>query len=238
MAEDVRRALSARPKAGIPLNNMRRIIARRMSQSHTEIPPVTTCVKVDVTELLALRERLNEGREKKDKLSVNDFVIRATALALKNHERFRMTYEESSYLLHEEIHIGMAVGLDDGLIVPALRDVDKKTLDEISAMSKDVAGRARKGQLKPEEFGDCRITVSNLGMFGTYCFTPIINQPEASIIGVCDIEDELALNAGQLEIRKKTILCTTYDHRIINGVEASRFQADLKKLLEQPETLL
>ena len=232
-------APAAQSGAGkVPMNAMRRVIAKRMLASHTEIPPVTTCVKVDVTDLLAMREQINAGREKADKVSINDLIIMATCKTLQKNERFRMSFTDEGFLMHEDINIGVAVGLDDGLIVPVLHNVDRKTITQIAREAKELAAKARKGTLKPDETGGGCITISNLGMFGTYCFTPIINQPEASIIGVCDIEDELALVNGAVVVRKKTILCTTYDHRIVNGVEASKFQADLKALLENPVQII
>lgn len=222
----------------IPLNSMRKVIAKRMLSSHTHIPPVTTAVKVDVTDLLVLRKKINVGREPSEKFSINDFIIMATGKALLKNERFRLRIDGDSYVLHDKINVGVAVGMDDGLLVPVLRDVDQKTLSQISKEAKELAGKARKGDLRPADITGGCITISNLGMYGTYYFTPIINQPEASIIGVCDIEDELALIDNQVMVRKKTILCTTYDHRIINGVEASKFQADLKSLLENPVEIL
>lgn len=224
--------------SGMAMNAMRKTISRRMLASHIEIPPVTTCVKVDVTELLKMREKINEGREKAEKVSVNDLVVMATCKALKKNVRFRMSIVNDYYVMHDEINIGIAVGLDDGLVVPILHDVDKKTISQIAKETKELAKKARSGELRASDMGNGCITISNLGMFGTYCFTPIINQPEASIIGVCSIEDELALENGQVTVRKKTILCTTYDHRVINGVEASKFQADLKAFLENPVQII
>lgn len=223
---------------GIVINSMRKVISRRMLASHTEIPPVTTCVKVDVTELLAMREKMNQGKEKADRVSVNDLIIMATCKALQKNNRFRMSIAGDRYVMQEDINIGMAVGLDEGLVVPVLNHVDQKTITQIAHESKKIAVKARKGELHPDDMGGGCITISNLGMFGTYCFTPIINQPEASIIGVCSIEDELAMVNSAVVIRKKTIVCTTYDHRIINGVEASKFQADLKALLENPVQII
>lgn len=226
------------PQSRIPLSPMRRVISRRMLASHTEIPPVTTAVKVDMTELLLLRERLNRRREKTDRISVNDFLIKAVSQTLPQHRRFRMTLQRDCYTLSEHVNIGMAVAVDDGLLVPVIRGADRMSLSEISREAKRLAGLARSGGLRPEDLGGGCITISNLGMYGTYAFTPIINQPEASIIGACSIEDELALVDGQVSVRKKMVLCITYDHRIINGAEASLFQADLKSRLENPVDIL
>lgn len=225
-------------KNQIPLSSMRRVISQRMLASHTEIPPVTAAVKVDMTELLLLREKVNRRREKTDRISVNDFLIKAVSQSLLRHERFRMTLQGESYALTEQVNIGIAVAVDDGLLVPVIRQTTGMSVSEISREAKRLAGLARSGGLKPEDLRGGCITISNLGMYGTYAFTPIINQPEASIIGACAIEDELVLMDGQVSVRKKMILCTTYDHRIINGAEASLFQADLKSRLENPVDIL
>lgn len=220
------------------LSGMRKVIAQRMSASHTEIPNVTQNIKVDVTELLALRAKINQGKEKADKVSVNDLIIKAVGKAVAEFERFRMTLDGEEYVIHNQIHIGMAVGTADGLLVPVIRDVDKKSLIEVSQKAKELAKKAREGKLMPDEMGDGRITISNIGMYGTHSFTPIINQPEASIVGVCGTEDELALQDGEVVVRKKMMICVTFDHRILNGTEVCEFESYLKNLLENPISIL
>lgn len=220
------------------LSGMRKVIAQRMSASHTEIPNVTQNIKVDVTELLALRAKINQGKEKPDKVSVNDIIIKAVGKAAAEFERFRMTLEGNEYVLHNQINVGMAVGIEDGLVVPVIKDVDKKSLVEVSKKAKELAKKAREGKLMPDEMGDGRITISNIGMYGTHSFTPIINQPEASIVGVCGTEDELALVDGEVVVRKKMMICVTFDHRILNGTEVCEFESYLKNLLENPISIL
>ena len=213
------------------LSSMRKAIMKNMNSSHTEIPSVTQNIKVDVTELLALRAKINEGKEKAEKVSVNDLIIKAVGKATAKFERFRMTLEGNEY-------VGMAVGITDGLVVPVIKDVDKKTLLQVSKDAKELAKKARDGKLKSSEMGDGRITISNIGMYGTHSFTPIINQPEASIVGVCGTEDELALVDGQVVVRKKMMICVTFDHRILNGTEVCEFESYLKELIENPVTIL
>lgn len=222
----------------VPMSSMRKVIAQRMVSSHTEIPTVTACVKVDMTNLLKLREQINAGKEKADRISINDFIVKATGKALLTNERFRMTIHNDCYYIHNNIDVGVAVGMEDGLLVPVVRNVDSKSVSQISAEIKSLAASAREGKLKPQDMGNACISISNMGMFGTYYFTPIINQPEASIIGVCAIEDELALVDGQVTVKKVSLLATTFDHRILNGTEAAKFQADLKALLENPLDIL
>lgn len=220
------------------MSGMRKVIAQRMFASHNEIPNVTQNIKIDVTELLALREKINAGKEKADKISVNDMIIKAVGKVVSEQERFRMTIEGNDFVLYDQINVGMAVGLDDGLVVPVIKDVDKKGLRQISREAKELAKKAKAGKLMPEDMGNGRITISNIGMFGTHSFTPIINQPEASIVGVCGTEDELALVNGQVVVRKKMMVCVTYDHRILNGTEVCVFESRLKQLLENPVEIL
>lgn len=220
------------------LSSMRKAIMKNMNSSHTEIPSVTQNIKVDVTELLALRAKINEGKEKAEKVSVNDLIIKAVGKATAKFERFRMTLEGNEYVVHNQVNVGMAVGITDGLVVPVIKDVDKKTLLQVSKDAKELAKKARDGKLKSSEMGDGRITISNIGMYGTHSFTPIINQPEASIVGVCGTEDELALVDGQVVVRKKMMICVTFDHRILNGTEVCEFESYLKELIENPVTIL
>ena len=220
------------------LSSMRKAIMKNMNSSHTEIPNVTQNIKVDVTELLALRAKINEGKEKAEKVSVNDLIIKAVGKATAKFERFRMTLEGNEYVVHKQVNVGMAVGITDGLVVPVIKDVDKKTLLQVSKDAKELAKKARDGKLKSSEMGDGRITISNIGMYGTHSFTPIINQPEASIVGVCGTEDELALVDGQVVVRKKMMICVTFDHRILNGTEVCEFESYLKELIENPVTIL
>lgn len=220
------------------MNGMRKVIAQRMFASHNEIPNVTQNIKIDVTELLALREKINKGKEKADKVSVNDMIIKAVAKVIGEQERFRMTLEGDEFVLHNEINIGVAVGLDDGLLVPVVHNVDQKGLLQVAKEAKSLAKKAREGKLMPDEMGGGRITISNIGMFGTHSFTPIINQPEAAIVGVCGTEEELALVDGNVVARKKMMVCVTFDHRILNGTEVCQFESRLKQLLEDPVQIL
>ena len=215
------------------LSSMRKAIMKNMNSSHTEIPNVTQNIKVDVTELLALRAKINEGKEKAEKVSVNDLIIKAVGKATAKFE-----LEGNEYVVHKQVNVGMAVGITDGLVVPVIKDVDKKTLLQVSKDAKELAKKARDGKLKSSEMGDGRITISNIGMYGTHSFTPIINQPEASIVGVCGTEDELALVDGQVVVRKKMMICVTFDHRILNGTEVCEFESYLKELIENPVTIL
>lgn len=223
----------------VKLTGMRKVVAERMLQSHTEIPCVTQNIKVDVTELMKFRKMLLEETGKK--YSVNDLVLKAIAKCLRSHPEMLVSFDEANKQIIQRAHIniGMAVALDAGLITPVIRDADKMGLDQISDTAKDLASRAKSNQLKPDEYKGSTITVSNLGMFGIETFTPIINQPDSCIIGVCAIEDELALNAeGGVEVRKVMRLSVTLDHRTLDGAVVAKFEMDLRDLLQNPMSIL
>jgi len=223
----------------VKLSGMRKVVAERMLQSHTEIPCVTQNIKVDVTELMKFRKMLLE--ETGRKYSVNDLVLKAVAKCLHNHPEMRVSFDEANHQIIQRAHVnvGMAVALDAGLITPVIRDADKMGLEQLADTAKDLATRAKENKLKPEEYKGSTITVTNLGMFGIETFTPIINQPDSCIIGVCATEDELALNAeGGVEVRKVMRLSVTLDHRSLDGAVVAKFEMDLRDLLQNPMSIV
>ena len=241
-------AKPAAPKAGldlmegdtvVKLSGMRKVVAERMLASHTEIPPVTQNIKVDVTELMKFRKMLLAETGKK--YSVNDLVLKALAVCLRSHPEILVSFDEANHQIIQRAHvnIGMAVALDSGLITPVIRDADKMGLDTLAATAKDLATRAKENKLKPEEYKGNTITVSNLGMFGIETFTPIINQPDSVIVGVCAIEDELALDDEGKVVKKQVMrLSVTLDHRTLDGAVVAKFQMDLRDLLQNPMSIL
>ncbi len=216
----------------IPVKGMRKVIAQRMLASHTQCPVVTQNMKVDVTKLLALRKQLNEGREQK--ISVNDFMIKIVARVVAESELARTQIDGDEFVVKAHANIGFAVGMDEGLLVPVIREANRYGLGEISSMAKDLAKRARAGALKPDELSGGTFTISNVGMYGIHSFTPIINQPESGILGVCAIEDELALVEGEIVVKKVMMLSLTWDHRIMDGTGAANLQLRMKELIENP----
>ena len=241
-------AKPAAPKAGldlmegdtvVKLSGMRKVVAERMLASHTEIPPVTQNIKVDVTALMKFRKMLLAETGKK--YSVNDLVLKALAVCLRSHPEILVSFDEANHQIIQRAHvnIGMAVALDSGLITPVIRDADKMGLDTLAATAKDLATRAKENKLKPEEYKGNTITVSNLGMFGIETFTPIINQPDSVIVGVCAIEDELALDDEGNVVKKQVMrLSVTLDHRTLDGAVVAKFQMDLRDLLQNPMSIL
>ena len=232
----------AAPKAGlelmegdtvVKLSGMRKVVAERMLHSHTEIPPVTQNTKVDVTELMKFRKLLlaETGR----KYYVNDLILKATAKMLRQHPEILVSYDNGQMIQRAHVNIGMAVALEAGLIVPVIRDADRLGLDALADSAKDLASRAKGNKLLPDEYKGSTFSVSNLGMFGIETFTPIVNQPDAAILGVCAVQDELTLaEDGSVSKRQVMRLSFTYDHRLIDGATAAKFVMDLRDLLQSP----
>ena len=245
-AEAPKAAAPAAPKTGlelmegdtvIKLAGMRKVVAQRMLQSHTEIPPVTQNIKVDVTELMKFRKMLLETTGKK--YSVNDLILKATAKCLRKHPEMLVSFDGDQIIQRAHVNIGMAVALDAGLIVPVIRDADKMGLDQLADTAKDLAQRAKENKLSPDEYKGSTFSVSNLGMFGIETFTPIINQPDAAILGVCAIEDEVALDAEGKFFNKKVMrLSVTLDHRLLDGAVVAKFEMDLRDLLQSPMSIV
>ncbi len=221
----------------VKLAGMRKVVAQRMLQSHTEIPPVTQNTKVDVTELMKFRKMLLA--ETGSKYSVNDLILKATAKCLRAHPEVLVSLDGDQIIQRAHVNLGMAVALDAGLIVPVIRDADRLGLDALSAAAKDLASRAKSNKLTPDEYKGSTFSVSNLGMFGIETFTPIVNQPDAAILGVCAVEDELVMDdEGNISKHQVMRLSFTYDHRLIDGAVAAKFVMALRDLLEKPMSII
>lgn len=219
-----------------PLTGMRKVVGQRMLSSHLEIPPVTQSVRCNVNKLLELRKDINKDRE--NKISINDFIIKALAKAISENRYMNVSLGDGKIIEKSEVNIGVAVALDEGLLTPVIKNADKKSLSIISDEAKDLASRARQGKLEVTEYQGTTFSITNIGMFDIDFFTPIINQPDAAILGVCNIEEELALVNGEIVVNKMMRLPMTYDHRLIDGAIAAKFQAELKKLIENPMEIL
>jgi pyruvate dehydrogenase E2 component (dihydrolipoamide acetyltransferase) len=227
----------------IPLNNVRRITARRLVESMQQAPHFYVTSVVAADELVAARARINEGlaalsagREGAiaTKISVNDLVVKAVALALRAHPEVNVSFGGDKLIRHRRVHVGVAVALPDGLIVPVIRDADTKTVTQISAETRDLATRARAGKLKPDEFTGSTFSVSNLGMFGVDQFTAVINPPEAAILAVGATKQEPVVRDGQIVVGYTMAITLSVDHRALDGANGAKFLADLTALLENP----
>ncbi len=219
---------------------MQRVIAERMTEAKQHIPHFYATVEVRMDAAMALRKQLNEQLEEEGlKLSVNDFVLKACAVALRNYPNLNALYTSKGVELHEKVDMAMAVALDAGLITPVIRDIASKGLAMISRESKDLAKRAREGGLTPEEYQGGTITVSNMGMFGVESFTAIINPPQAAIVAVSSIEQRPSYNEdGELVPGSFMKLTLSADHRIANGRDGAMYMSEVKKTLENPVLLM
>lgn len=225
---------------GRPLTPMRRRIAQRMLESHRSVPAVTLNSKVDVTMLAALRDSLNsdDSGGSDGRLSMTPFFVRAVALALRTCPWMCMTWAGEKLVEHSRLDIGIAVALEDGLIVPVLRAADTRSIHEISREIRELASRARAGKLELQELHGAMFSITNLGMYGISSFNPIINPPETAILGINATEDELYLDAGSVRSRTVTTLSLTLDHRVIDGAQGAIFLQKISELLRNPARLL
>lgn len=223
----------------IPYTGMRKKIGDNMAKSWNLVPKVTHFVKADVTDLLALRKELNANREKEQKLSVTDFLVYAVARALVKVPAINVSLTEKGILQHGSVHIGVAVSIPNGLIVPVVKHACRKGLAEIGGSTKDLITKAREGNLGLDEITGATFTISNLGnMQSVEFFTPIINQPESAILGVGLSEETPVVRDGQIVIRTLMGLSFSYDHRVIDGALAARFIEVLLEYLKNPVTLI
>lgn len=238
-------AAAAVPAAGttadatkIPLTQMRKATARRLTES-AAVPRFDLTIPVTVDPLLAFRADIN-ARLAEDgiKVSVTDLLVRAVAVTLRRHPKVNSSWAGDRILQHRGVHVGMAVAIEAGLIVPVIRDADAKGLSVLARESKELAEKARAGKLRPEEFSGGTFTLSNLGMFGIEQFTAVINPPEAAILAVGASVAEPYVEEGALRERTVIRLTMTSDHRVLDGAVSAGFLRDLKQTLEEPLRIL
>jgi pyruvate dehydrogenase E2 component (dihydrolipoamide acetyltransferase) len=219
---------------------MMQVIGERMTEAKQHVPHFYATVEVRMDAALALRKQLNEQLEEGGiKLSVNDFVMKACAVALRSYPNLNALYTTRGVELHEKVDMAMAVALDQGLITPVIRDIGSKGLAAISQEAKDLASRAREGKLQPDEYQGGTITVSNMGMFGIESFTAIINPPQAAIVAVSSITKRPDYDDnGEIVPASIMKLTLSADHRIANGRDGALYMAEVKQVLENPVMLM
>jgi pyruvate dehydrogenase E2 component (dihydrolipoamide acetyltransferase) len=220
------------------LSRRRKTIARRMSESFQQAPHFYITTTIDMGKALRLREEINEQVEASRKVSINDLIVKACALALRKFPTLNASFTGDTIQVHKRIDISIAVALDDGLISPYIPDADHQPLGEIAAMGRDLVERARAGGLKPEEYQGGTFTVSNLGMFGVESFSAIINPPQVAILAVATIKKEPVYQDGQFVPADIMRVTLSADHRVTDGAEAARFLAEMQHLLESPMLLV
>ena len=223
----------------IPMRGIREIIAERMSLSVQTNASVTLHTEVDATAFAELRSMLNDKLQAKEvSLTYTDLLVKVVANALREHQRLNATLTDEGIHLLQEINIGVAVALEDGLVVPVVRNADKERLSEISAQVRGFAERARSNQLTPSELQGGSFTITNLGNFGIDAFTPIINPPESAILGVGRILKKPVVDNDEIVVRSMLTLSLTFDHRVIDGAPAAQFLQTVAGYIQDPYLLL
>jgi pyruvate dehydrogenase E2 component (dihydrolipoamide acetyltransferase) len=235
-------AAVAAPHTAVPLSTMRKVIARRLSESKATIPHFYVTMDIEIDALLKLRADLNARAPKEGpgayKLSINDLVIKAAAATLRRFPACNASWSEEAILQYHDVDIAVAVSIPDGLITPIVRQADRKGLAAISNEMKDLAARARAGKLKPEEYQGGSFTISNLGMYGVSEFAAIINPPQAAILAVGAGLQKPVVKDGALAIATVMTCTLSVDHRVIDGALAAEFLQALKRTIEDPLSLL
>lgn len=223
-----------------PMTYVRKIIAERMLQSQLSTAHVTLNMSVDMTEATSLRQKLLQEVEKVAgvRISYTDMIARAVSRALKEHPLLNSSLDGENIKVFGDVHLGIAVATEEGLMVPVLRDADKKSLIEIALATKGLIEKVRAGTASVDEVTGSTFTVTNLGMFGVETFTPIINPPGVAILGVGGIVERPVVVGGQIVVRSMMPLSLTVDHRVIDGEVAARFLQRVKQMLENPYLLL
>lgn len=219
----------------LPASQMRRIIGERMTES-SRIPSVSFEIEVDFTETIALLHQLNHvvPPQNHTKITYNDVIMKFCSVALLETPMMNARLDGEYFILNDHVNIGLAVALDGGLIVPNLRNVEKKGIRRIASERREMVERAKNGTLSPEECTGGTFTVSNLGMFGITSFIPLINPPEAAILGISSIREKLFLEGKDLVKKPICIMTLTVDHRIVDGADAARFLSRLRQITESP----
>jgi len=230
------------PHQLVPNSTMRKVITRRLLESHQQVPNFYVTMDVEIDALLKLRADLN-ARAPKDgpgtfKLSVNDLVIKAAAAALRRVPKVNASYTEDAMVVYDDIDISVAVSMPDGLITPIVRNADQKGLAAISNEMKDLGARAKSGKLKPEEFQGGSFSISNLGMFGVKQFTAIINPPQAAILAVGAGEKRPVVKDGTLAVATVMTCTLSVDHRVADGALGAEWMAVFKGIVEDPLSLM
>ena len=248
--EDVERAIAAASREpgaesreakqvtpeSIPLTGIRKVIFDRMGQSWREAARVTLFADADMTEMVRLRVAKGAEWERRFgiKVSYSDLIHMAVARALREEPRINCRLDRQAVRVRKEVNLSFAVDLGEGLVVVVIKDADRKSLGDLAKTARDLAERARAGKLSPDDMADGTFTVTNLGGFGVEAFTPIINQPQAGILGIGKIMEKPVVLGGGIHIRSMLTLSLVFDHRLLDGAPAAKFLAKVKALLEEP----
>jgi len=231
------------PREGMPgtreeLSQMRRMIAQRMAESKREVPHFYVTMEVDMDEAVRFKKSLEATELFEEDITFNDIIIKAAVLALVRHPRINASYENDGILIHPSINVGMAVAVEDGLIVPVIKDCQQLTLADISRAAHRLVGKAAQGGFTSEELSGATFTISNMGMLGIEHFSAVIYPPQAAILAVSTIRERAVVREHQVAVGTTMMVTVSCDHRIVDGVVAGRFLKELKRFLENPASLL
>ncbi|MFF2593456.1 dihydrolipoamide acetyltransferase family protein [Priestia megaterium] len=227
-------------KETLPVAGMRKVIASRMHNSLLNSAQLTINMKADVTDLLSLQREIKDVTQQrhKVKISLTDFIAHAVVLSLQEHKQMNSAYIDNEIQLYNHVHLGMAVALENGLVVPVMQHAEKMSLVELATEIKTRAADARQGQLSTDRMQGSTFTITNLGAYGVEYFTPVLNPPETGILGVGATEDVPMYKGDELQKRNLLPLSLTFDHRVLDGAPAANFLGTIKQYLEQPILLL
>ena len=222
----------------VELSRMRQAIARVTVDSKREAPHFYVAVEIDMTKAMLFRRDVNDEVSAEQRVSVNDLIVKASAMAIKHHPKFNSSFQDNHLQMNASVNIGIAIALDSGLIIPGINNCESKSLIEISTASRDLVSRANSGTLRNEEYSGTTFSVSNLGMFDVDSFTAIIFPPHAAILAVGTVKEQPVVRDGELAIAQIMKATISTDHRVADGAEAAQFISEIKKYLENPISLV
>jgi pyruvate dehydrogenase E2 component (dihydrolipoamide acetyltransferase) len=237
--QDVQTTLAHEGNKTLLYEGMRKIIGERMTKSAQDVPHVTLHCEVDVSQILDMRSELVPKVQKRTgvRLSLTDIFVKFTAHTLKKHPMLNTTFKGDMIEVHSNINIGLAVDVPNGLVVPVIKQADQKSLAEIAQQTKELIHAAQNHKLSYEQISGATFSISNLGMFAVDSFNPIINEPEAAILGIGRIREQMVKRNGSIDSIQQVTLNLSFDHRVMDGATAARFLTDLKNALEDPYEL-
>ena len=231
-------AVTAQAAERVDLSRMRQAIARVTSDSKRDAPHFYVTAEVDMGRAMALRQEINDAVDSDSRVTVNDLIVKACALALGRHPKFNASFSDGALEFHPQVNIGIAIALEAGLMVPGIANCQEKSLVELAAASKDLIQRAHSGHLRNDEYSSTTFSVSNLGMFDVESFAAIIYPPHAAVLAVGSVKEQPVVRDGQLAVGQMMKATLSTDHRVADGAEAAQFLMEVKRVLENPVALL
>ncbi len=226
-----------RGPGGEALSKMRQAIARRMTQSKTTAPHYYLTLDIDMTPALEFRSQINANATDEQRVSINDLIVKACAIALERHPKFNAEFHDTALVMHDRINVCIGIALDDGLIAPAILDCQAKSLGRIAVEAKDLIARAKDGHLKADEYSEGTFTITNLGAYGVETLIGIINPPQAAILGVGSVMAQPVVKDNAVVVRQVMKVALSADHRVSDGAEGAVFIKEIQSLLEAPAAL-